>query len=441
MLQKAAADGVGTAFDRAGSLKPCPIGADGLCCKNCSMGPCRVVIPRGKSDTEVDVTGVCGATTDTVAARNFLRMIAAGAAAHSDHGRAVAETLIAVAKGEAPGYAIKDEYKLLKLALDFGVEVGDRPIEDIALEVGQKALAQFSQQDGEICFISKAPLKRQEIWRKLGVVPRGVDREIVEAMHRTHMGVDQDPQSLLNHGMRAALADGWGGSMVGTELQDVLFGTPHPILGRVNLGVLKQDHVNIVVHGHEPLLSEMIVVAAEDPEMVALARSKGAAGINIAGICCTANEILMRHGIPIAGNFLQQELAIVTGAVEAMVVDVQCVMQGLPKVAQCYHTKILTTSPKAHIPGARHVEFNEHDALNSAKAIVREAIENFPNRTARVEIPTQQMDLVAGFSHETIDYLLGGMFRASYRPLNDNIINGRIRGVAGVVGCNNPRVK
>ncbi|MBA7614964.1 Carbon monoxide dehydrogenase 1 [subsurface metagenome] len=229
--------------------------------------------------------------------------------------------------------------------------------------------------------------------------------------------------------------------MIATELQDILFGTPAPVLGRINLGVLSRDEVNLIIHGHDPLLSEMIVVAAQDPKMVALAKSKGASGINIAGMCCTANEILMRHGIPLAGNFLQQELALVTGAVEAMVVDIQCIMQSLPDIAQCYHTKIITTSPKAKITGATHIQFDEHNAMESARAIVKTAIENFPNRGSNIDIPEEQTDLVAGFSHETINYLLGGLYRASYRPLNDNIINGRIRGVAGVVGCNNPRVK
>ncbi|MBC7341199.1 MAG: anaerobic carbon-monoxide dehydrogenase catalytic subunit [Clostridia bacterium] len=436
MLEKAASDGVKTAFERADDVRPCNFGSEGRCCRNCSMGPCRI-----SSKKEAEARGVCGATVDTIAARNFARMVAAGAAAHSDHGRAVAETFIAAAKGEAPGYGIKDVQKLLQVALDFGVEIGDRPVEDIALEIGEKALEQFGQQEGELVYVKKAPLNRQKIWRELGVVPRGIDREVVESMHRTHMGVDQDYENILLQATRTALADGWGGSMIATDLQDIMFGTPVPILGRVNLGVLKEDQVNIIIHGHEPLLSEMIVYAAQDPEMVALAQSKGAKGINVAGICCTANEILMRHGVPLAGNFLQQELAIVTGAVEAMVVDVQCIMQSLPDVAQCYHTKIITTSPKAKIPGATHIQFDEHDALSSAKQIVKAAVENFPNRGANVKIPKYEVDLVAGFSHETIDYLLGGTFRASYRPLNDNIINGRIRGIAGVVGCNNPRVK
>ncbi len=444
MIDKAATDGANTAFDRAEAMRPCPIGVVGSCCKHCGMGPCRVPLPKGKEETpegKQKRRGICGATAETIAARNFIRMIAGGAAAHSDHGRGVAELFLAVAKGEAPGYEIKDEQKLLQLALDWDVEIGERSNQEIAIDIGEKALAEFGRQEGELLFLRRAPLKRQELWRREGVAPRGIDREVVEIMHRTHIGVDQDYQNLLKQGVRTALADGWGGSMIATELQDILFGTPAPVLGRVNLGVLKSDEVNLIIHGHDPLLSEMIVVAAQDVKMIELAKSKGAGGINIAGMCCTANEILMRHGVPLAGNFLQQELALVTGAVEAMVVDIQCIMQSLPDIAQCYHTKIITTSPKAKIPGAIHIEFDEHNAMESAKAIVRTAIENFPNRGKNIDIPEEQADLVAGFSHETINYLLGGIYRASYRPLNDNIINGRIRGLAGVVGCNNPRVK
>jgi len=398
------------------------------------MGPCRLT---GKGAAEK--RGVCGATLETITARNFIRMIAAGAAAHSDHARVVAEVFLATAKGELPGYEIRDEAKLHMIARVFGVPTEGRSKRDIAIEVGEIALGEFGKQEGELHFIKRAPQRRQEVWRRMGVVPRGIDREIVEIMHRTHMGVDQDYRNLMLQGSRAALADGWGGSMIATELQDILFGTPIPIRGQANLGVLKEDEVNLIVHGHEPILSEMVVRAARDPELIRLAQEKGAQGINVAGICCTANEVLIRHGIPVAGNFLQQELAIMTGAVEAMVVDVQCVMQALGEIVQCFHTDLITTSPKAKIPGAVHIPFDEHDALNTAKAIVRHAIENYPQRGA-VHIPEDKFDLVAGFSHETINYMLGGTFRASYWPLNDNIINGRIRGVAGVVGCNNARV-
>ena len=443
MIDKATQDGARIVFERAETMKPCPIGAEGSCCNLCAMGPCRVPLPKGKEETPEEKkkrTGVCGATAETIAARNFLRKIAAGAAAHSDHGRRIAEAFLIAAKGESPEFQIKDEQKLLQLALDLGINIGDRSNNEIAIDIGEMLLGEFGKQEGELITLRKAPLKRQEIWREVGVAPRGIDREVVEAMHRTNMGVDQDYKNLLLQGARTALADGWGGSMIATELQDTLFGTPAPVLSQINLGVLKEDEVNLIIHGHEPQLAEMLAVTTQDPEMIEYAKSKGAKGINLAGMCCTANEILMRHGVPIAGNFLQQETAIVTGAVEAMVVDVQCIMQGLVDVASCFHTKVITTDSRAHIEGATHMEFDERNATESAKAIIKAAIDNFPNRGKNVRIPSQKSDLIAGFSHETINYLLGGLFRASYRPLNDNIINGRIRGVAGVVGCNNARV-
>jgi carbon-monoxide dehydrogenase catalytic subunit len=437
LLDKAQKENISTVFSRADEIKPCPIGIEESCCKICAMGPCR--LPRSKKDEQKERKGVCGATIDTVVARNFARKVAAGSASHSDHAREVAETFIKTARGEAQGFAIQDEVKLLEVALDFGIEVEGKEMKDIAIELGNKALEEFGKQQGELVYTKKAPLKRQEIWRKQGVMPRGIDREVVEVMHRTHMGVDQDYRHILQQATRCALADGWGGSMISTDLQDIMFGTPVPVLGSINLGVLKEDQVNVIVHGHEPFLPELLVAVSRDPQIKELAGKVGAKGLNIVGMCCSANEVLMRHGIPCAGNFLQQELAMVTGAVELMTVDVQCQMQGLQSVAECFHTKLVTTSDRAKIEGATHVEFHPETGLDTAKSILKMAIENFPNRRHEVYIPDYSQDIVAGFSHETINYLLGGLFRASYRPLNDNIINGRIRGVAGVVGCNNVR--
>lgn len=424
-----------TVWDRSEQQQPrCGFGELGICCRMCHMGPCRIdPFEQGSK------LGVCGATPELIVARNFCRMIAGGAAAHSDHGRSVAKTLLSAAKNPQSGYAVKDVGKLNSVALALGIDIKGKAKEEIAVALAEKALSEFGQQEGEISFIKRAPETRQALWRKLGVTPRGIDREIVEMMHRTTMGVDQDHRNLMLHGSRTAMADGWGGSMIATELQDILFGTPSPIRGQVNLGVLSETDVNIVVHGHEPVLSEVMVLAARDGELLELAGSKGASGINLAGICCTANEVLLRHGLPVAGNVLQQELAVATGAVEAMIVDVQCIMPSLPSASRCYHTHLITTSEKGRIEGARHYGITEENALQTARDIVKEAILNFPNRAA-VDIPQEKMDLVAGFSHEAITYMLGGSFRGSYTPLNDNIINGRIKGVAGVVGCCNPKV-
>jgi len=388
------------------------------------MGPCRID-PFGEGAS----AGVCGATADIIVARNLLRSIAAGAAAHSDHGRDVAHAFKLIVEGKAPSYGIKDQEKLDRLMKEYEV--------DSPAQLAAAILAEFGKQDGPIQFTRRVPPQRLDLWKKLGIDPRGVDREIVECMHRTHIGVDNDYVNLILHGLRTSISDGWGGSMIATELQDVIFGTPKPIFSQANMGVLEPEKVNIIIHGHEPLLSEMVIAAASDPEMIALARNEGAEGINLAGICCTANEALMRQGIPVAGNFLSQELIVATGAVEAMVVDVQCIMPALGTMAGCFHTKLISTSPKAKFPGAIHMEFHEDTAVETAKEIVRTAIKNFCHRDrSRVQIPDIKTRCMAGFSVEAIVSALGG----SLDPLIDAIKGGSIRGIGAVVGCNNPKI-
>ncbi len=437
MIEKAKVDNVEIVWDRYDIMQPqCGFGQLGICCRICNMGPCRID-PFGEGAQK----GVCGANADTIVARNLLRMIATGAAAHSDHGRDIAEALLLASEGKAHDYSISNPDKLREIALIYGIKVEGRADLELAREVALRALAEFGQQAEELRFVSRAPEKTQETWRRLGIVPRGIDREVVECLHRTHMGVDNDYKNIILHGLRTALSDGWGGSMIATELSDILLGSPQPIRSKVNLGVLKEDYVNVVVHGHEPTLSEVVVQASQDPELLKLAREKGAQGINIVGMCCTANEILMRKGIHVAGNFLQQELAILTGAVELMMVDVQCIMPALAGLASCFHTELITTSPKAKFPGVTHIEFSPQRALEISKSILKRAVDNFDNRNkARVSIPEETMDLIAGFTAEDIPKIIGGRYRSTWKPVNDGIISGRLRGIAGVVGCNNPNI-
>ncbi|MFP3912923.1 MAG: anaerobic carbon-monoxide dehydrogenase catalytic subunit [Desulfobacteraceae bacterium] len=436
MLRKAERDGVETAFHRATTIKACPIGANSACCKHCSMGPCRLNPndPYGK-------IGVCGATIDTVQARNFARMVASGAAAHTDHGMSMLDVFREVVNGNIKEYSIKDPIKLEEVAREIGIEVEDRSTEEIARDLYEELERTYIQVEGEIPFVKRAPEKTLETWRKQGVVPRGAMREIMELMHRTHMGVDQHYENITKQCSRTALADGWGGSMVATEISDILFGTPTPVKADVNMGCLKEDEVNIIIHGHEPNLFESMVASVEDPTLVKAAQEAGAKGINLVGMCCSGAEMLSRHGIPHAGNFMSTEAILITGAVDAMGVDVQCIKQALGKVAECYGTKLFTTNPRCHIEGVEHIEFHEHTPRECTDGIVENAIVRFKNRNRPVEIPQIRNPGIHGFSHEYINYMLGGTFRASYTPLNDNIINGRIRGVAGVVGCTNPRVK
>jgi carbon-monoxide dehydrogenase catalytic subunit len=436
MMVLATEAGFRTAWDRLDAQgAQCKFGKQGLCCRNCFMGPCRVN-PGGKGAQE----GICGATAEVIVARNLLRHICAGTAAHSDHARELIHALLLAAEGTSEAYRVKGVKRLHELADEYGIPREGRSDQEIAKALGTLLLAEFGRQEGTLLNVARAPEQQQKNWRNEDTTPRGIDREVVTGIHATHVGADNEAEHILMAAARTALADGWGGSMIATDVSDILFGEPQPLRSRANLGVLRADEVNIVVHGHEPTLSDVLVAAARDPAMLALAREKGAKGINLAGICCTANEILMRHGIPVAGNFLQQELAILTGAVDVMLVDIQCVFPAVAELQKCFHTKIVSTSAKAHFPNTVHVEFHESHAMESAKEIVRIAIENYARRDpAKVKIPAAQERLVAGFTTGVIFNILGGRYRPSFRPLNDGIQCGRLRGIAGVVGCNNPK--
>ena len=434
MVDVARAEKIPTVWDRYKTQQPqCKFGMTGVCCRLCHMGPCRITAKAPQ--------GICGADADVITARNLLREIAAGTAAHSDHGRTLVKTLKLVAQGKGGDYKITDPVRLRETAVFFDIDIADRDILEIANELADFFMAQFAYSDEPNATLKMAPEKRQALWHKLEIAPHGIDSAVVELMHRTHMGVDHHYRHLILGGLKCSLADGWVGSMIATAVSDILFGTPRPLRSRVNLGVLSKEKVNIIVHGHEPTLSEMLAIASTDEKLLAYAKEKGAAGINIAGICCTANEVLMRHGLPIAGNFLQQELAIITGAVEMMIVDVQCVMPSLPEVMKCFHTRLVSTSEIAQTFNAEQITFDVAKGYEHACDLIRGAVDNFPNRDPqRVQIPDQAMDLVAGFSNETIFHMLGGRFRGTFRPLNDAIIDGRIRGVVGIVGCSNPKV-
>ncbi|MDR3160852.1 MAG: anaerobic carbon-monoxide dehydrogenase catalytic subunit [Spirochaetaceae bacterium] len=416
----------------------CKFGEDGICCKNCSMGPCRITAKASR--------GICGADAHAIAGRNYLRTIAAGTSSHSDHAR---EILHVLRNTSAEGsYHVRDEQKLINLAQEWGVATEGRDIYDIAHDVADVGLMEFGKPEGFQRFIKRAPPERQKVWHEQDIEPRAIDREVVTSLHMTHMGNTADPEALVRQGLRTGLSNGWGGSMIGTEITDILFGTPTVRTTEGNLGVLEKEMVNIVVHGHDPAFSEMVVTAAEVKELVDYAKTKGAKGINIVGLCCTANEVAMRHGVRMAGNFLQQENVLLTGAVEMMCVDVQCIFPALAPLSECFHTKFVTSSPIARIPGSIYVEFKTDTAFEQAKGLIKLAIDNYQNRDAqKLFIPATKQNAIVGYPCEQIIKHLDGVTNShvdelgSYRPAVDAIKAGVLRGAVGIVGCNNPRVR
>lgn len=442
LLEKAERDGAETMWDRRKALKTqCGFGENGICCRICVMGPCRVGLTTDKGAQR----GICGADRDTIVARNFARMVCGGTSAHSDHARDIVHAMYR--SSEDGPFKIREEGKLRRIAAEWGIEGADTKEKyALAHELAEKALMEFGKPFGTQNFLSRAPKVRQELWERERLAPRAIDQEVVTLMHSTHMGCASDYKSILRRSLRTSMADGWGGSMIGTEFSDIMYGVPTERASEANLGVIEEDKVNILIHGHDPNLAEMVAVASQNPEFVEMAKQQGASGINVVGMCCTGNEMTMRHGIRIAGNFYQQEMAILTGAIEAVVVDVQCIFPALPKLAHTYHTRFISTSQKAKIAGDMYLEFNEDDPMSVANEVIKTAVMNYPNRDqSKVSIPDLKCDTIVGYSVETtisaLDRVVNSQtdLAGTFKPLTDLIWAGVIRGAAGVVGCNNPK--
>jgi carbon-monoxide dehydrogenase catalytic subunit len=436
MIAKAEKENVATVWDRYEAMTPqCGFGDTGLCCRHCLQGPCRID-PFGEGPK----TGICGATADIMVARGLDRAIAAGTAAHSGHARHLAHTMLKMAKGEAKDYSIKDPEKLRAVATRMDIPIEDRSDNEIALDLANAALADFHEKETPVMWAATVVTPgRVKVLSDLGLVPKGIDFEVSEIMHRTLYGVDADAVNLLLAGLRCAVAD-LAGCYMGTDLSDILFGTPSPVVTETNMGTLKADAVNIAVHGHNPVLSEVMVGVTN--EMDEAAKAAGASGINLVGICCTANEVMMRHGIPACTHSVSQEMAVMTGALDAMVVDYQCIMPALVTVAECMGTSIVTTMDICKITGATHVDFSEEAASEKAKEAIDIAIKNFSRRANKpVDIPAITTPVVTGFSVEAIVGALTNVDAEDpMKPLIDNIKAGNIRGVCLFAGCNNVKV-
>lgn len=426
--------------DRLEESEPqCIFGLGGSCCRICYMGPCRV------SDGEQGMErGVCGASPGTVAARNLYREIAAGTASHADHAREIAHVLSEIAEGELRDYDIREPEKLRRIAEDLGLDT-DGSDTDVAKRVSRAAIEDFQEGGTSLNWLERMPAEQREHLAAQGIEPlESVDKEVARAMHRTTQGNDAEPAHLLTGGLEAGLADGYAGLTMGTDLQDIVFGTPKPVQTAANLGVMKEDHVNIAVHGHSPVLSEMVVKYAD--ELEAQAREAGAEGINVVGICCTGNELAERQGVPLAAHSSQAELAVTTGALDAMVADIQCIWPGIGDIVECHHTKLITTVDYVNIPGAEHVDFEPETAEDDAKEIVERAIEAFGNRHDRqdyaVEIPEEPRDALVGVSDDfVLEVLTAANPENPAQPIVDALAEGHLKGIVGIVGCPNPKLR
>ena len=432
LLKIASDKGIQTGRDRLAAMKPqCGFGELGTCCRICYMGPCRID-PFGNGPKQ----GICGLTPDSMVARNLVRETTGGAASHVGHARHLLLTLRDALDGKAP-YAIQGEDRALALAKIFEVPTEGRDVRDVCRDLVNIALKDFGRQDNEPngWLTTRAPKPEQEMWKKLGLMYSNPHNEIETAMHASSMGNDADTVSQMMRILKLALVDGWSGLTLCTDIQDILFGTPQVTTVESSIGVLEANSVNIAAHGHNPVLSEKILEWAIKLEGEAIAA--GADNINLVGVCCTGNELGMRHGVKLAAHNSQTELILATGAVDAMVVDIQCIWPQLAQVAKCFDTAFITTDEMVHIPDAQHIAFEPEHADENAAEIVRVAIAAFVKRKGKpVDIPQIKSTAIVGLSVEAIVGILSKVdANDPLKAVIDNVANGNILGFAGIVGC------
>lgn len=428
--------GCDTAFDRFDKQKPqCTFGLAGVCCKICNMGPCKV--------TPKATRGVCGADADLIVSRNILRSLAAGVAQHGAHARELMLSLKAVAEGDL-NIPILGVDKLKATAAQFGIEIKDREINKIALDLANVLLEDLSRAvpDEYKTIKACAPPERQKVWKELDILPISAYHEVFEAYHKSGAAVDGDYKSIMQQFLRCGLAFVFTGVVASSIVTDSLFGVGDRATCKVNVGALKEGYVNIAVHGHLPTLVSEIVRVGRSEEFIELAKKSGAKGIQFYGICCSGLSAMYRYNdvIPLS-NAVGAELVLGTGALDLWVADVQDVFPSIMDVAKCFKTTVITTSDSARLPGAEHYGYNhEHsnfsETENLARKIVTRAIESFVERKGiPVSIPKYETTAEVGFSVEYVNKRFGGL-----SPIVEALKSGQILGIVNLVGCNNPRV-
>ncbi len=417
--------GMTTVFDRYESQQPqCKQGIQGTCCVLCANGPCRI--------TAKSPAGVCGASPDLIVARNLLQKAAIGTAGNTYHAENAARALLAAA-GDDCAFTVRDVSRLESLAEALGIDAG-QPVAVLAREVAGLFIHELNKPDTEELALVEAlaPAGRVAVWRELGIMPGGVNSEIRTALVKCMTSVNNDPVDLLLTAMKLSIANAYAGLHAINRLQDIILGGAVIGGSSANLGVLDPATVNIVAHGHQPLLASLVAELAASEEFGQMAGAAGAAGIKVYGSMCEGQELLQRGGAFAGqlGNWLHQEFALGTGAIDLVMMDYNCSIPSLPEYAERFATRLVTTDQAVRMSGVERLEHTPQTAADTARAILERAVAAFAER-GEVTVPPESRDSIAGFSTESVVAALGG----SVQPLVDAIASGSIRGIAAVVGC------
>jgi carbon-monoxide dehydrogenase catalytic subunit len=423
--------GVKTIFDRfLDQQPPCPVGEKRLCCKFCSLGPCRMIEGVERS--------ICGVDKHTVVMWNYARNIAAGVSCHAWHAYYYLGLLKQTAEGKTQ-FEIKGKDVVRDIAEFLGIGTDNKSIEEITIELTEVFANELTGPlDKKESWILRrlVPPDLLKTWSKYDVLPTSSIPEITRTLTRASIGVESDPVKIGLQTIRLGVSD-LINEYICTATHNIMHGNFQPQRSVANFGALEMGSVNIVVSGHVPIMPTVIAELANDKKLNEEAKKVGAERINVVALCCTGNEIFGRSGIPLIGNFSEQELILLTGAVEAYVVEQQCVMASLGYLKEYVHTLLITTDPIANIPGAESMPVEFDKAYDQGRIIIKQAIDNFKNRDKEeITIPKSIHPIEGAFNLESFLKQIGGV-----DSLISAIRSGNLRGIVGMGACTNPRIK
>ena len=415
-----------------GQSTKCGFGLQGVCCRLCSNGPCRITpkAPRG----------ICGATADVIVARNFLRAVASGSGCyiHIVENTALNVKKTAMEKGE-----IKGERSLKRLADAFGIQGKDKW--ETAQIVAEKVIADLYKPEYEkmelVEKLAYAP--RFKRWQELGILPGGAKSEVFHGVVKCSTNLNSDPVDMLTDCLKLGISTGLYGLTLTNLLNDVLLGEPELRMAPVGLRVIDPDYINIMITGHQHTIFVDLQEKLISKEAVEKAKAVGAKGFKLVGCTCVGQDLQLRgsHYTEVfdghAGNNYTSEAVLATGAIDAVISEFNCTLPGIEPICDSLKIKQICLDDVAKKANAELKPFVFEERETQSMEIIDEIIEAYKERRGNVEfnlMPEHGNDhTLTGVSELSLKDFLGG----NWKPLIDLIVAGEIKGIAGVVGCSN----
>ncbi len=422
---------VETSFNRVKNQEiKCGFGQQGVCCRLCSNGPCRITPKSPK--------GVCGATADTIVARNFLRAVASGSACYLHVIETTARNLKDMANNKEK---IKGIDSLNELAELF--DINEEDLHKKAIKISEKILEDlYKPRHEKMELVQKLGYKpRIENWEKLNILPGGGKSEVFDAIVKTSTNLSSDPVDMLLHALNLGISTGLYGLTLTNILNDIMLGEPVIRKAPVGFKVVDENYINIMITGHQHSVISYLQERLIHADVTKLANEVGAKGFKLVGCTCVGQDLQLRgeHYKEVfsghAGNNFTSEALLSTGGIDLILSEFNCTLPGIEPIADEYKVKMICLDDVAKKSNAEYINFSMEKAKEISEYIIAEAVKSYENRRKEViiDIPKDHGfdDVVTGVSEKSLKKFLGD----TWKPLVDLIAGGSIKGVAAVVGC------